>query len=922
MRKITISVATLLILGSLLAYGGIRAFAASSLFGDAETVGGGNPGTAVQIRSDDSPGWGGIFFDDMNGEPFSSLGELSTDFNVTDDNCGASSPRFTITVTDGVITKNIFVNLGDHPDYNTCPPNTWVSSGNLLDGAANHTLDTSRLPGGTFYDTYAHALAEYGAYTIQGISVETDAGADPGASVGGDGEQTVLIDNVRIIKNANFFYDFEPPPPATLVVDDDHAQCPAAAFTTIQSAVNAAGPGDTVQVCAGTYDEQVVIASKNLTVQGAGGSTIVRPSSAATLTSTYTYPAGNFFAGTVMSSIILVTDTDAATIKDLKVDGANVTTVPTGASRVAGILYGETGGTIDNVSVTDMVVAGYVTRTYGIDLTAVGTARSVEVKDSDITDWSRNGIQVQGASLTADIHDNTLVGPGDVLVGAAVPNGILFIGGAGGSVTDNTINAMHHSLSGSRSAGILFFDPVAPGIVVEGNNISDTDDGVLVGHNANDVIILDNNLHDNLEVGIHLEDGATNTTITGNTITGNPMGGIRFAGAADPGTPDTPPGGGNVANRNNITGNAVGVAGYDAQVFDAECNWWGDASGPSGAGPGTGDSTVGNVDFEPWLTTSDLVGDPCDGPLTGATLTLLKTVDNTGGGAALDTDWTLTASSTSDATVISGAEGDASVTNAGVAPGSYDLTESGPSGYTASDWVCTVDGPVVNFVQDDGNTVTIADGENVTCVITNTFVAPTPPPPEDACDTPLVEPSGYNLVNGSTANDNVTIAPFTMWVGKGGNDVVKGPADGNYIVCTGTGNDIITLGNGDFTIAAGTGSNSITAGNGDGYISSGTAGDKITTGDGVQTIDADGGNNIISTGNGDKTVTTGTGNDNVQTGSGADVIDAGGGTNNVKSGAGDDNVTTGTGNDTIDGGANFDVCNAGGGVNSLSNCEA
>ncbi|HBV01452.1 MAG TPA: hypothetical protein DEF00_03620 [Candidatus Taylorbacteria bacterium] len=400
------------------------------------------------------------------------------------------------------------------------------------------------------------------------------------------------------------------------------------AYTTIQGAVDAANSGDTIQICAGTYDEQVVIDGEDLTLQGVGDTTIVRPSASATLSTLYTYPAGTFWPGTVMASIILVKDTGATTIKDLKVDGVNVTTVPAGASRVAGILYGESAGVIDNATVTTMVVDGYATRSYGIDLSAVGTARSVEVKNSDITNWSRNGIQAQGASLTADIHDNTLVGPDDVFVGAAVPNGILFIHGVGGNATGNIISALHHSLSGSRSAGILFYDPLTPGIVAEDNDISDTDDGVNVAHNSNDVIVRNNNLHDNLEVGIHLEDGATNATITGNTITGNLMAGIRFAGAADAPFPDTPPGIGNIANRNNISGNTVGVLNYDVtpQIFDATCNWWGNASGPGPVGPGTGDNVSTNVDFSTWLTTPDLNG-PCNGPLPDVTVTIIKYIE-------------------------------------------------------------------------------------------------------------------------------------------------------------------------------------------------------------------------------------------------------------------------------------------------------
>jgi pectin methylesterase-like acyl-CoA thioesterase len=47
--------------------------------------------------------------------------------------------------------------------------------------------------------------------------------------------------------------------PGNLIVDDNLLDCPNAQYTTIQSAVTAAVPGDKIKVCAGTYIEQVTI---------------------------------------------------------------------------------------------------------------------------------------------------------------------------------------------------------------------------------------------------------------------------------------------------------------------------------------------------------------------------------------------------------------------------------------------------------------------------------------------------------------------------------------------------------------------------------------------------------------------------------------------------------------------------------------
>ena len=98
------------------------------------------------------------------------------------------------------------------------------------------------------------------------------------------------------------------------------------------------------------------------------------------------------------------------------------------------------------------------------------------------------------------------------------------------------------------------------------------------------------------------------------------------------------------------------------------------------------------------------------------TLTLVKVVDSgTTGATTPATAWTLSATGP---TPVSGPTGSPAVTAAPVQVGTYDLAESGPAGFTASDWVCT------GVAAATTTSVTLAEGENATCTITNTAVAP------------------------------------------------------------------------------------------------------------------------------------------------------------------------------------------------------
>lgn len=98
-----------------------------------------------------------------------------------------------------------------------------------------------------------------------------------------------------------------------------------------------------------------------------------------------------------------------------------------------------------------------------------------------------------------------------------------------------------------------------------------------------------------------------------------------------------------------------------------------------------------------------------------AKLTLLKKVQ---GGDALATSWTLNADGPVD---LSGATGTSAVSNKTVPAAQYTLSETGPSGYSASNWEC-VNKSTQPVAVTGGNIVTLTDSSEVTCTITNTFI--------------------------------------------------------------------------------------------------------------------------------------------------------------------------------------------------------
>ena len=224
------------------------------------------------------------------------------------------------------------------------------------------------------------------------------------------------------------------------------------------------------------------------------------------------------------------------------------------------------------------------------------------------------------------------------ITGAREGGGICCKGGSSPLIVNNTIK-------NNTTCGIYCKDssPLILGNTITNNNIG-SQAGIYCKYSS--PVIANNTISSNKCKGIYIWAGAP--TITGNTITDNFTAGIFCAGGISRSYPviseniisnnrgdgiyvgiSEPKVSRNLisdnlgygvrnsscwnqihVNYNNITGNTVyGVyqSYHDPcyqgnKIANAEYNWWGDKSGPSGAGPGTGDKVNEYVDYRPWLT--------------------------------------------------------------------------------------------------------------------------------------------------------------------------------------------------------------------------------------------------------------------------------------------------------------------------------
>jgi nitrous oxidase accessory protein NosD len=274
----------------------------------------------------------------------------------------------------------------------------------------------------------------------------------------------------------HFHQEFSSQP--AILVDDDKVQCPSAAYTTIQAAVNAASAGDRIHVCPGTYPEQITI-NKPLTIDADNGVWVVP----AAMTGNTT----DIVAGDSLAVAISVQNAENVNIDGLIVDGAN-NGLTACAPRLIGILYQNASGRVTHNAVRNFNLGSAMNGCQsgnGIEVETGTDGNSlVEISDNSVQNYQKNGITGNETGTEVDLDGNTVTGVGPTT--GAAQNGVQVGYGAAGrvrnnTITDNIYSACTATTCDTNGAGILIYN--SNGIDIENNSAGSNQVGIYVGGN-------------------------------------------------------------------------------------------------------------------------------------------------------------------------------------------------------------------------------------------------------------------------------------------------------------------------------------------------------------------------------------------------------------------------------------------------------
>jgi nitrous oxidase accessory protein NosD len=249
-------------------------------------------------------------------------------------------------------------------------------------------------------------------------------------------------------------------------------------YATIQAAVTAAPAGSTIDVCPGTYPEQVTISSKSLTLIGIVAGTsdaavLIPPSGGLVMNATD-------IGGGAVAAQIFVENSTGVTISHLTVDG-NGNALGSCGTNLIGIYFKNSAGKITD-SVARNQILGPADEGcqigLGIDVESDSGALAVSVSNNSVHNYQKNGITASGPGTGGGpamaVTNNTVIGIGATPVIAQ--NGIQIGLGSTGKVTSNTVADDIYTGANAAGAGILIY--ASTGITVSGNSVESTQFGI------------------------------------------------------------------------------------------------------------------------------------------------------------------------------------------------------------------------------------------------------------------------------------------------------------------------------------------------------------------------------------------------------------------------------------------------------------